>query len=424
MKVCILLLCLGLVAARPEPELQIEVEELETVDDPEVTEGYYEGDIELPKFRNAIRNLNHRWPNGVVYYRISSAFPSSTRSTIIEAMREIETNTKHGSTNCIKFVERTTQHDYIYIQKNSGCHSKIGRQGGAQELSLGTGCEGKGTMMHELNHALGFWHEQNRYDRDTYVTIHTSNIASQHQHDFTKHSSRDMNTQGSPYDFGSIMHYGAYTFAIDKSQPSISPKAGKAVGVTMGQRLAMSSHDVERIQKLYGCTVDTRHVIHPSTAHDVVNCNFENGLCNLVQDSHDNLDWTLRTGSTPTSSTGPRADHTNSAGKYIYVEASGHHHQKARLSTPTMRAGRYCFDFWLFQHGSSMGNFQVLAAGTHIREQAVKVVSGSQTNAWRHYRINLNVPADFHAILQVTTGSGDSSDIALDDFTLYSGRCL
>ena len=64
-----------------------------------------------------------------------------------------------------------------------------------------------------------------------------------------------MDTQGSPYDFGSIMHYGAYTFAVDKSHPSISPKPGKARGVTMGQRLAMSTHDVERVQKLYGCTV-------------------------------------------------------------------------------------------------------------------------------------------------------------------------
>ena len=64
-----------------------------------------------------------------------------------------------------------------------------------------------------------------------------------------------MNTLGTTYDYGSIMHYGAYTFAVDKSQPSISPKPGKARGVTMGQRLAMSTLDVERVQKLYGCTV-------------------------------------------------------------------------------------------------------------------------------------------------------------------------
>merc|ERR1712121_356334 len=197
-------------------------------------------------------------------------------------MREMESDTKHGSTYCVRFVERTTQHDYVYIQKNIGCHSKIGRAGGAPELSLGTGCEGKGTIMHELNHALGFWHEQNRYDRDSYVTIHLDNIASQHHHDFAKRTSRDMQLLGTPYDFGSIMHYGAYTFAVDKSRPSISPKSGMGEGVTMGQRLAMSTQDVTRIQKLYECTVETTHITHPSTSQDVINCNFDDDICQFT----------------------------------------------------------------------------------------------------------------------------------------------
>ncbi|KAK7491886.1 hypothetical protein BaRGS_00016905 [Batillaria attramentaria] len=398
MKAWILLICVGLTWALPPP-----------------------ADVE---FRNAIRGTSHKWSGGIVPYVIQSSYPSTTKSTILAAMREIESNTRHGSRDCIKFVPRTNQHDYIYVQKGTGCHSKIGHVGGQQEVSIGTGCERKGTIMHELNHALGFWHEQNRYDRDTYVVIHTSNIDSSHMHDFTKHSSREMDTLGTDYDYGSIMHYGAYTFAVNKALPSISPKPGHAAGVTMGQRLAMSKEDVTRIQKQYGCPVDTTHIAKPSTSHDIVNCNFDASLCNLHQDTHDNFDWTRRSGHTPTSNTGPNADHTNSAGEYIFAEANGHHRQRARLTTPTTTAGAHCIDFYLFQHGSQEGSLQVLAAGTRIREQAVKTISGDQKAEWRHFRINLNVPADFHLILQANIGSGDSSDIAVDDFNFYKGRCV
>lgn len=52
----------------------------------------------------------------------------------------------------------------------------MGRQQGAQNVSLGQHCGSKGVIMHELIHALGRWHEQSRYDRSEYVIINERNI--------------------------------------------------------------------------------------------------------------------------------------------------------------------------------------------------------------------------------------------------------
>lgn len=80
---------------------------------------------------------------------------------------------------CIRFKWRENEEDYIRIDSNNtGCWSYVGRIGGAQAVNLQKpGCVYyKGTVIHELSHAIGFWHEQTREDRDDWVDINYPNI--------------------------------------------------------------------------------------------------------------------------------------------------------------------------------------------------------------------------------------------------------
>lgn len=56
------------------------------------------------------------------------------------------------------------------------CYSDVGRAGGRQELSLDNGCLHLDTIIHELMHSVGFYHEHERWDRDLFVTILWPNI--------------------------------------------------------------------------------------------------------------------------------------------------------------------------------------------------------------------------------------------------------
>lgn len=72
---------------------------------------------------------------------------------------------------------------FFKLQGNRrGCFSQVGFQGGFQALNLnsrhpvGRGCFRHGTVVHELLHALGFYHMQSSPDRDDYVNIVWDNI--------------------------------------------------------------------------------------------------------------------------------------------------------------------------------------------------------------------------------------------------------
>lgn len=52
----------------------------------------------------------------------------------------------------------------------------VGAIGGEQILNMGPGCEYVGLVLHEFGHAIGYFHEHNRPDRDKTVNILWDNI--------------------------------------------------------------------------------------------------------------------------------------------------------------------------------------------------------------------------------------------------------
>ena len=74
------------------------------------------------------------------------------------------------------------------------CCSNVGRVGGAQTLVLGSGCGVFGIVLHEIGHAIGFWHEQSRPDRDDFVEVLINNIFPKRRHNFKKHSTATINS--------------------------------------------------------------------------------------------------------------------------------------------------------------------------------------------------------------------------------------
>ena len=105
--------------------------------------------------------------------------------------------------------------------------------------------------MHASVLNLGFYHEQSRPDRDSYVRVNYANIQSGMAHNFDKYDNTVVNTQNTPYDYASVMHYESDAFSIN-GLPTIEPLQS---GVTVGQRDNMSSIDIQEVRMFYNCSV-------------------------------------------------------------------------------------------------------------------------------------------------------------------------
>uniref|UniRef100_A0A0K0EJL9 Metalloendopeptidase n=1 Tax=Strongyloides stercoralis TaxID=6248 RepID=A0A0K0EJL9_STRER len=95
------------------------------------------------------------------------------------------------------------------------CLSHIGKkqQKQWQLIKIGRMCDFPGGIIHETFHALGFIHEQCRYDRDSYLKINEENIDDSQKYNCEKIDYHQAIDYCQPFDFGSIMHYGSYAYS-------------------------------------------------------------------------------------------------------------------------------------------------------------------------------------------------------------------
>ena len=155
---------------------------------------------------------------------------------------------------------------------------------------------------------------------------------------------------------------------------------------------------------------------------------FENTIGAWTQNTDDDFNWTTRSGSTPSSNTGPSS--ANSGSYYLYMESSSpnYSNKKAIITSP-------CFDltavtdpslnFKYHMYGSSnMGNLVLEASTDGTTWTTVWSKTGNQGNSWQTATVDLSTYSSSNSLklrFNGTTGTTWQGDMAVDALNINSG---
>ena len=199
----------------------------------------------LPSF--GIDYSKYLWPKVGNQYQIPYVIASGTGD--LTNLNAAITQFNNTFSN-IQFVAYTTQTDYVnfYFDPSnfSGeCEATVGRAGGQQQVG-GSGICALGTILHEMGHTVGLWHEQSRPDRNTYVSVNYGNLIKGSISNFNQIYDNAQET--TLFDYASIMEYPAFSFSRNGGPAIESIPAG----IPLSNFTGYTAADIDGIERLYG----------------------------------------------------------------------------------------------------------------------------------------------------------------------------
>ncbi len=182
------------------------------------------------------------WPQGIIPYRTQGITTEQERAIeSIARVLEDEAN--------IKLIPYTSGMKawVTFKQGSEHCYAQVGYAEGERAVSLNEKCNYE-AIFHEIFHVLGFYHEQNRFDRDEHLQIIWENIDEQHWPQFEKFSKRSYPKalQETEFTTQSFMLYPPTTFSNSQDYSIVQRD-----GTPYQSPVSPSPVDFERLRLLY-----------------------------------------------------------------------------------------------------------------------------------------------------------------------------
>lgn len=184
------------------------------------------------------------WPGGKIPYEVASDF--RMRDCLDAAIREWNTRTP------VRLTPRSGEADFVVFAPAPRSFTAVGLTGGLQPVFLAEGECQFGlyrTIVHEIGHTAGLFHEHQRSDRDRYIRLAPDNF-------FLAPVTQDLVSilggPRGPYDYASVMHYGPLGGAAQGGAAVETIPRGIPTGLDVGAANMLSPGDIDAIQRLYG----------------------------------------------------------------------------------------------------------------------------------------------------------------------------